>query len=112
MVLIETNKRKLNAKILVGCDGPLSQVAKLLGIKNRNLYATQIRVKDNKFDQNEAVMYFNPKWKELFGWIVPEGNGINRIGMATLKDIKKKFDSFVKLLGIDQSQIINNLDCY
>jgi geranylgeranyl reductase family protein len=107
LVLIETNKRKIQVKLLIGCDGPLSSVAKTFGIKNRNLYAAQIRVKDNKFDQDEAVMYFNPKWKELFGWIVPEGNGINRIGMATSKDIKKRFDSFVKLLGINQNSIVN-----
>jgi len=90
IVLIKTNKRKIKAKMLIGCDGPLSSVAKQLGIRNELLYATQIRIKAN-FDQNEAVMMFDPRWKELFGWIVPEGNHIFRIGLASSKNIAKNF---------------------
>ena len=60
-VLIETSKRKLKAKMLIGCDGPLSAVAKNLGVENENLYAIQIRI-SGKFDEDEAAMYFNPRW--------------------------------------------------
>ncbi len=81
-VLINTSKRKLVAKMLIGCDGPVSLVAKSFGINNELIYAIQIRIKSD-FKQNEAAMFFNPKWKELFGWIVPEGNSnIYRIGLA------------------------------
>ncbi len=107
IVLIKTNKRELKVKLLIACDGPLSSIAKLLGIKNRNLYAAQIRIKTNKFHQDEAVMYFNPEWKELFGWIVPEGNGIHRIGMAASMNIKKKFAKFLKIIEIDPTLVIN-----
>ena len=107
ITIIKTNKRNLNARILVGCDGSLSSVAKSLGIKNMNLYATQIRIKDLRFNQNEAVMYFNPKWKELFGWIVPEGNGINRIGLASSSNLKEKFTLFLKMLKINKDSIID-----
>ncbi|MFX0105604.1 MAG: geranylgeranyl reductase family protein [Candidatus Hodarchaeota archaeon] len=99
LVLIETSKRKLKAKILVGCDGPLSLVAKFFGIINKNLFAVQIRVKSN-FPVNEAVMYFSPHWKELFGWIVPEGNQIYRIGMACLKYVAKNFHNFLKKFNL------------
>ncbi len=98
-VLIETNKRKLKSKMLVGCDGPLSSVSKLMGIKNKLIYATQIRIKAN-FDQNEAVMWFDPKWKELFGWIVPEGNKIYRIGLGSSKNVAKNFQIFLKKLDV------------
>ncbi|UCD02069.1 MAG: NAD(P)/FAD-dependent oxidoreductase [Promethearchaeota archaeon] len=106
LVLIETSKRKLKAKILVGCDGPLSLVAKSFGINNKNLFAVQIRI-ESDFPVNEAVMYFNPQWKELFGWIVPEGNKIYRIGLACLKNIARKFRIYLKKLNLDMQNKID-----
>ncbi len=46
-------------------------------------------------------MYFNPKWKELFGWIVPEGNNIYWIGMACSNKLARNFWIFLKKLNID-----------
>ncbi len=106
LLLIETSRRIIKSRLLVGCDGPLSTVGKILRIRNKNLYASQIRIK-NYFDQDEAAMYFNPKWKELFGWIVPEGNNIFRIGLASLKHVNANFKIFIKLLGIDESQVLD-----
>lgn len=100
LLLIQTSNRTLKTKILVGCDGPVSSVAKALHIQNITLYATQIRISAN-FDENEAVMYFNPRWKELFGWIVPEGNNIFRIGMACSHDLANNFRFFLKKNKID-----------
>ena len=106
-VLITTSKRKLVAKMLIGSDGPLSLVAKSFGIKNELIYAIQIRIK-SKFDQNEASLFFNPKWKELFGWIVPEGNSnIYRIGLASAKNIKKNFENFLLSLDINYNNKID-----
>jgi len=102
---IKTSKRKIKAKILIGCDGPLSTVGKAFGVINKILYASQIRIK-NGFDQSEAAMYFNPRWKELFGWIVPEGNKIFRIGLASSRNINANFKFFTKLLNIDMNHII------
>lgn len=102
-VLIDTSKRMIKAKMLIGCDGSLTSVGKLLKVKNKVLYAAQIRIKGN-FHENEAVMYFHPLWKELFGWIVPEGNNIYRIGMASSKNVKECFNVYLKKLGMD----INN----
>ncbi|MBY8991627.1 MAG: NAD(P)/FAD-dependent oxidoreductase [Candidatus Lokiarchaeota archaeon] len=100
LLLIQTSKQTFKVKVLVGCDGPLSPIAKSLNVKNKNLFATQIRISTN-FDENEAVMYFNPRWKELFGWIVPEGNSIFRIGMACSYDLAKNFRFFLKKNKID-----------
>ncbi|MCK4481552.1 MAG: NAD(P)/FAD-dependent oxidoreductase [Candidatus Lokiarchaeota archaeon] len=106
LVLIETSKRKLKAKMLVGCDGPLSSVAKSLGIRNKNLYAIQIRIKA-QFDENEAVMFFDKQWKELFGWIVPEGKNLYRIGIASSKNIAKNFRVFLNRLNLKMKQKID-----
>ncbi|MHA1376727.1 MAG: lycopene cyclase family protein, partial [Promethearchaeota archaeon] len=105
-VLIETSKRVIIAKMLIGCDGPLSSVGTQLKVKNKVLYAAQIRIKGN-FPENEAVMYFHPLWKQLFGWIVPEGNNVYRIGIASSKNIKKCFNVYLKKLGIDINKKID-----
>ncbi|GAF73985.1 unnamed protein product, partial [marine sediment metagenome] len=102
-VLIETSKRNIKTKMLIGCDGPLSSVGKQLNVKNNVLYASQIRTKAN-FNEDEAAMYFDPQWKQLFGWIVPEGNHVFRIGIAATKDVNKCFKCYLERLGID----INN----
>ena len=106
LLIIKTSKRSVKTKILIGCDGPLSTVGKILGVRNRLIYASQIRIKNN-FDQNEAAMYFDPRWKELFGWIVPEGNNIFRIGLASSKNINSNFKAFAELLNIDINQKID-----
>ncbi len=105
-VTIETSKRVIKAKMLIGCDGPLSLVGKHLNIQNKILYAMQFRVKGN-FDENEAALYFNKKWKELFGWIVPEGNKVYRVGLATSPPIKRKLVYFLKKIGVKIEQKID-----
>ena len=105
-VLIETSKRKIKTKMLIGCDGPLSSVGKQLNVKNDILYASQIRIKAS-FNEDEAAMYFDPQWKQLFGWIVPEGNQVFRIGIASAKNVNKCFKRYLEELGID---IDNKID--
>ena len=105
-VLIETSKRFIKTKMLIGCDGPLTSVGKHLKVKNKVLYASQIRIKGS-FPEKEAVMYFHPLWKQLFGWIVPEGNRIYRIGIASSNNVKECFHIFLKKLDIDLNNKID-----
>lgn len=107
-ILIHTNKRKITSKILVGCDGPLSKVAKQLGIYHKWIPAKQIRV---YYDQpsNSVKMYFKTQWKNLFGWVIPEGDGICRIGLGCEYNIKQSFDAFITEIGVDRSKIIQHL---
>ncbi len=105
-IMIETSKREIKTKLLIGCDGPLSSIGKQLNVKNKVLYASQIRIKAN-FNEHEATMYFDQKWKKLFGWIVPEGNNIFRIGIAASKNVNKCFKRFLNELSVD---INNKLD--
>ncbi len=105
-ILIETSKRKIKVRMLIGCDGPSSSIASLLGIKNKKLFATQIRIKA-RFNEDEAVMVFDKRWKELFGWIVPEGQQIYRIGIACSKNIANNFRIFLNKFDIDFQQKIS-----
>jgi len=98
-IRINTSKRTLQTTLLIGCDGPLSQVAKQLGIINNIIYATQIRTKAN-FDTNKAYMYFNERWNSLFGWIVPEGTDVFRIGIGSSDKLRESFEIFLNKIGI------------
>ena len=97
---ITTSKRTIGAKILIGCDGPLSSVARSFDSINKVIFASQISIKGT-FDKDQAVMYFDSDWKELFGWIIPEGKEFYRIGLATSKNIFNKFKAFLNMLNLD-----------
>ncbi len=100
LIQIETARKIISAKILVGCDGPMSTVGKLLDVQNNTISAIQIRINEN-FDENKVYLYFDHRWKELLGWIVPEGNNIYRIGLASSRNISKKFKIFLNQLNIE-----------
>ena len=99
-VLIETANRKFKSRLLIGCDGPLSSVGKQLKVKNEVIFATQIRI-EAKFSEDEAAMYFNPQWKQLFGWIVPEGNHVFRIGIAAAKNVNQCFKRYLDKIDVN-----------
>jgi digeranylgeranylglycerophospholipid reductase len=103
---IITNRRIIKAKLLVGCDGPNSRVAKMHGIKHNLIPAIQVRA---MFDHsnNSVEMHFKEKWKNLFGWVIPEGNGICRIGLGCQNKLKQSFQSYLKELKVDNSRIID-----
>jgi digeranylgeranylglycerophospholipid reductase len=103
---IKTSSNVFKAKILVGCDGPVSSVAKGFHQSNDLLYASQIRIKA-EFPENEVMLYFHPYWKELFGWIVPEGNNLYKIGVATKSNIAKAFKIFTKLISVNLKDAID-----
>ncbi|MHA1295999.1 MAG: hypothetical protein ACTSRH_06850 [Promethearchaeota archaeon] len=105
-ILIQTSKRLIEAKMLVGCDGPRSMVSKILKVFYDVLPAVQIRIKGN-FKEDEAAMYFNHAWNELFGWIVPEGKSIFRIGLASLKNVNRKFRRFLNMIKLDYDEKID-----
>jgi flavin-dependent dehydrogenase len=100
---VHTSKRKIITKLLIGCDGPLSTVAEQLGIRNNLIYAGQIRINAD-FDENKAYLYFDEQWKDLFGWIVPEGNTINRIGLACSVKPMEKLRIFLKKIDINSKK--------
>ncbi|MFO8019231.1 MAG: NAD(P)/FAD-dependent oxidoreductase [Promethearchaeia archaeon] len=102
-VVLKTSKRLLRASLLVGCDGPFSSVAKQVGVRNKNIYATQMRIKA-PFDEDQALMYFDPRWKELFGWVVPEGNGICRVGLASAENPARNYRRFLNALNLQSKE--------
>jgi geranylgeranyl reductase family protein len=79
--ILKTNNGEYFADIVVGADGPNSKVRKCLGFASEmKLYrGYQYRVKMTPESQNQVVVsYIKPF--SLFNWIIPEGNGVVRIG--------------------------------
>lgn len=107
IAVVQTNKRKILAKIVVGADGPMSKVARRFHIKNDYIPATQARIKMD-YNTNATALYFHPMMKELFGYIVPEGdNGICRVGLGAKEKPNIAFKQFLKLLKVKKSDIIS-----
>ncbi len=96
-----SNNKIYTGDILVGADGPSSFVAKRSGlIKNREyLIGLEARAK-LKIDEDSFEVYPSLV-NDFFGWVVPEGNNIARIGIATRNNnVKLHFDKFLKLKKI------------
>jgi flavin-dependent dehydrogenase len=107
LTLIQTDRHIIRAKLIVGADGPLSKVAARGGIKVDTIPATQVRAKYD-YPSEKTAMFFNPRWRELFGYIVPEGsNGICRIGLATREKPHIAIKQFLKNLRVEDRHIVD-----
>ena len=84
--------KDIKTDYLVGADGPLSDVAKSVDLKNKKdfLIGIQARVRLN----NQNIVEFYP-FIEEYAWVVPESKDVVRIGLATRKNPKKELDKFL-----------------
>jgi len=108
-ILFEKKKSK-RTPIIIGADGPLSPVAKSVGIFGIRRFYTgmQARVK-GKFDKQTYETYFGKIAPGFFAWIVPESESVARMGLATINNTKRYFDNFVKRIKpkIDYKKVID-----
>lgn len=105
-VIVQTNKQKIQCKIIIGADGPGSLVGKRFHQKIPCIPAAQVRIK-YPYPLNQTTMIFNPKWRDLFGYIIPEGNnGISRIGLASKKYPGQKLQLLLSSIKASKDEII------
>lgn len=79
--------------ILLGVDGPNSQVAKENGIFGKRSFLTGVQAVVKVKDYDERI-HFYPHIGE-YAWYCPEGNGRARIGVAAQQKARAVFDSFI-----------------
>lgn len=87
---LKTNNGEYYTDLLIGADGPNSKVRKLLEFQNNmKLYkGYQYRIKMDVPDKDRVlVSYIKPF--SLFTWVIPEGNGIVRVGTITDKPVQE-----------------------
>ncbi len=106
---MKTNKSVYQTDMIVGCDGPKSQVAKSAGIYgNRQfIWGWQARCKFPNLELGTTEIRLD---LGEFSWIVPESKTVARVGVIGPKNIHLRKD-YEKLLGAskileDQSGII------
>ncbi len=103
---VYSTQRTYEGNVVVGADGPLSVVARHFGVQHDLIYGVQARVRMD-YPSDRTDMYFHPYWRDLFAWIVPEGNGICRVGLGTKKNPHLCFKYFLHQQGIARTQIVS-----
>ncbi|MBI4016534.1 MAG: geranylgeranyl reductase family protein [Candidatus Aenigmarchaeota archaeon] len=86
--------------IVIGADGPTSNVAKSAGIYGSREFwiGLQVTVK-KKWNPNIFLTYFGGICPGFFAWAVPENSQIARVGLAAQQQAKAHFDRFLLKLG-------------
>ncbi|MFA5105529.1 MAG: geranylgeranyl reductase family protein [Candidatus Micrarchaeia archaeon] len=97
---------KYAAGCIIGADGPNSTTATVFGFPRiRNFVITMQADFEMDVEDARMVTAFLDKqdFPGFFGWVIPKGDGSAKVGMGARlpSDIKKRFDSFQKRLGID-----------
>jgi len=100
--------RKLKTKILIGADGPLSRVSRLINRKKIDFY-TGLQVKAKiKTNKNIFEAHLGSIAPQFFAWFVPESSKIARLGIATKKNTDICLNKFLKLKNIKKKDIIEH----
>jgi geranylgeranyl reductase family protein len=97
--ILKTNNGEYYADMVIGADGPNSRVRKSLDFaSDMKLYrGYQYRVKlAPKIRNMVEVHYVKPF--SLFTWIIPEGNGVSRIGTIS-NNPYQELNQFMEKLG-------------
>jgi len=105
---LKTSNGEYYADILIGADGPNSKVRKALNFShNLKLYkGLQYRIKMEVPDKDRVeVSYVKPF--SLFTWLIPEGNGVIRVGTICDKPVAE-LERFIKEKNIKGEIIEKN----
>ncbi|MBI2669418.1 NAD(P)/FAD-dependent oxidoreductase [Candidatus Woesearchaeota archaeon] len=98
----------ISPDIVIAADGPLSKTAKAYGMfhpTRTNYIGIQATV-EGKFDPGGYEAYFGKEiCPGLFAWIVPESATIARVGVATMKNTKHYFDTFMQQKGFTVKEL-------
>ncbi|MGV8086505.1 MAG: hypothetical protein ACP5N1_02655 [Candidatus Woesearchaeota archaeon] len=89
--IIKTTKSSYNTDMIVGCDGPGSQVAKSAGIygDRKFIQGFQVRAKYPDLEEGTTIIHLN---LGEFSWIVPEDDKIARVGVIGVNSPKLRAD--------------------
>lgn len=112
-LIIKDLKRKqelrVTPEIVIAADGPLSKTAHAYGFyhpERQNYQGIQAVVEWKFAPQQYQTFFGRGVCPDLFAWIVPESESRARVGVASKKDAKKYFDSFVGQQGFKPKGIL------
>ena len=100
LLTVSTSAGKMQTKILVGADGPLSDVAVATGFQRpaNMLTGAQSTISTkSSFDAKAVELFFNSTISpDFFGWVVPLNSDEARIGVAAKKDVTMYLKRLIK----------------
>jgi len=102
-IIVKNHKgdvKKIKTDILIGADGPNSQVAKSAGLfgDRKFFIGAQAKVRI-KSDAETYKTYFGSTAPKFFGWFVPESDSYARVGLASMHSPNLYFKKFLARLG-------------
>ncbi|MAF36264.1 hypothetical protein CL622_04060 [archaeon] len=109
------NNTKEEVDILIGADGPVSTVAKQIGLFKKRDFIVGMQVLANGDFNKHVIEVHMTKSPGLFAWVVPVNEEVARVGVATAhktSDWLKTFLAFLKTKdytyckGDDESGVI------
>lgn len=97
--IVEGNKRyAIEAKIIIGADGPKSTVGRWIGAENKEFVSAKQYIMPLRFKMDYTEVYFRDYIHGGYGWVFPKGNKANvGIGVDTSFDSEpsEALDRFV-----------------
>ncbi len=97
-VEIQTDKNNYQAKILIGADGGNSSVARSGGIQMPEKYLVGVQTTaPSSYETDSVELWFGSKFSpKFFAWVVPESEGIARIGLASNPSPMQYYEKFLQ----------------
>lgn len=81
--IIYLKDKEISAEVIVGADGPLSEVSKEFNNNFKSVHASQylIDTGENSFDDDYFQAYFNSEMSPGFLWVIPLSKSTARVGL-------------------------------
>ena len=105
---VNTDCGEFAGKILIGADGPSSNVARWLGLVEKRIFARALEYtfdsRDFDYDEKEWLSFLlGAGWHGGSAWVFPRGNEWN-IGVGGFGKVPESLARLLKQLGIDKEK--------
>ena len=106
-VIVETSKSTYEAKMIVGCDGTLSDVRKSMGIAPPAMVPGLFARTRQKLKHDRIKVFFNKFFSpDFFSWIIPQEN---EYGIMTSIRPRDHFNDFKKALNLPDGELHSSM---
>ncbi|MBI4019200.1 MAG: NAD(P)/FAD-dependent oxidoreductase [Candidatus Aenigmarchaeota archaeon] len=102
-VAVETSKGMHEAKMVIGCDGTLSDIRKSMGIEKPPMVPGIFSRTKNRLQADEIKVFLNKFYSpDFFSWIIPQ---VNEYGLMTSVRPRENFEYFKKSIGAPDGEL-------
>ena len=102
-VAVETSKGVQEAKMVVGCDGTLSDIRKSMGIGKPPMVPGMFCRTKSRLAASEIKVFLNKFYSpDFFSWMIPQ---VNEYGLMTSVRPRENFEYFKKSIGAPEGEL-------